>query len=222
MADVDGSHCVQKKKSRAWLRLGQHQFVHVASRHNCQGRPFNDPHLVGACSALCCHCVQQVRSLQRMASNVFVRGMSNSFCGSMRGMGSRQNSSSGGYLALGAHSRAASRLAAHPIGDISESGTGPSDGLFTDEHDVLGGDLSPVTPARPSGMCGGDLLGEPLMVSMQCVMRTRCKCFCAVVAAAQPPLHAAMCTSQFVAKQGTTWAGSKCSKGRQAVRGHLT
>jgi hypothetical protein len=28
----------------------------------------------------------------------------------------------------------------------------------------MGADLSPITPARPSGMCGGDLLGEPLMV----------------------------------------------------------
>jgi hypothetical protein len=100
-----------------------------------------------------------------------VRGMSSSMCGSSRALGSRQNSSSGGYLALDGYSRAASRLAAHPIPDISEDGTGATDGLFSDEHaDGLGsgggngGDLSPVTPARPSGMCGGDLLGEPLMV----------------------------------------------------------
>lgn len=104
-----------------------------------------------------------------MASSAFVRGMSSSLCGSSRALGSRQNSSSGGYLALGGYSRAASRLAAHPIPDISEDGTGATDGLFSDEHaeDGLGGaggDLSPVTPARPSGMCGGDLLGEPLMV----------------------------------------------------------
>lgn len=71
-------------------------------------------------------------------------------------------------MVVGGHSyngRAASRLAAHPIGDISEGGTG-TDGLFSgDEHDGMGGDLSPMTPARPSGMCGGDILGEPLMVS---------------------------------------------------------
>jgi hypothetical protein len=32
----------------------------------------------------------------------------------------------------------------------------------------MGADLSPITPARPSGMCGGDLLGEPLMVRVSC------------------------------------------------------
>jgi hypothetical protein len=111
-------------------------------------------------------CLNQVRSLQRMASSVFVRGMSSSLCGSSRGMTSR-HSSSGGFMVVGAHSysgRAASRLAAHPIGDISEGGTA-TDGLFSgDEHDTMGGDLSPMTPARPSGMCGGDILGDPLMV----------------------------------------------------------
>jgi hypothetical protein len=104
-----------------------------------------------------------------MASSAFVRGL----CSSSRGLStSRQNSSSGGFLQVVGHhghhgqvSRAASRLAAHPIGDIhsSDGGTCISEGIFGCDEGA-GGDLSPVTPARPSGMCGGDLLGEPLLV----------------------------------------------------------
>lgn len=102
-----------------------------------------------------------------MASNVFVRGISSlSSSHSTRGTSSRPGSSAGGYLAIagaGGHvSRGASRLvAAHRISDISEGGMHLPDGLFGSEVD---GDLSPITPARPSGACGGDLLGEPLMV----------------------------------------------------------
>jgi len=110
----------------------------------------------------------QVRSLQRMASNALVRGISSSLCSSSlttRGISSRQGSSSGGYMpAVGHASRAASRLAIYPIGNISENGTVASEGALDDHAGLHGGDLSPITPARPSGICGGDLLGEPLMV----------------------------------------------------------
>jgi hypothetical protein len=124
---------------------------------------------------ICCICLPfllvlvQARSLQRMASSVFARGISSA-------LGSRSPSvrcassrpvSSGGHMtgAAAAHGRrAGARLAAHPLGDISDTGNGLEEGLC-EGQEPHGGDLSPMTPARPSGMFGGDDLGELLPVS---------------------------------------------------------
>lgn len=122
----------------------------------------------------------QVRSLHRMTSNVLTRGL-----GSMRsGASSRSGglgSSSGGFgqrsasAAAVLSSRPGSRLgyAAFALlegsghaGDALAGSEGLGDGMAIVEGCESEGLASPVTPARPSGLDGGDLLGEPLLVGV--------------------------------------------------------
>lgn len=113
-----------------------------------------------------------------MTSNVLVRGLSSSMRAS-NASGSRAASSSGGFGQRSASAaavlgtRPGSRLAS-AFPSLLEGGSGADAdmmmaGGFDAHHhgdlDVEDAELaSPVTPARPSGLGGGDLLGEPLMV----------------------------------------------------------